>query len=209
MTIDLQPAALQVAPHLEHFLAPWCAALRLLNDGVEKEHAFQGLCSTVRHNPQVIMRRQTLAAFLTYTHLSQAEIGKPPPGICAKPFVQAAWGRLLYRHAISGPLSSFNPPAVCVNPQAAAASFKSIVEAVLSWQTLHNEALAGDILQILNLHKVSPESGRTASRAHQLNPHTHPLHVVLSTHTARLRRCATAGAKSAAINTIPAHLQKG
>lgn len=38
--------------------------------------------------------------------------------------------------------------------QAAAASFKSIVEAVLSWQTLHNEALAADILQILNLHKV-------------------------------------------------------
>lgn len=44
---------LQVAPHLEHFLAPWCGALRLLNDGVEKEHAFQGLCCAMRHNPQV------------------------------------------------------------------------------------------------------------------------------------------------------------
>lgn len=43
----------QVAPHLEHFLAPWCGTLRLLNDGVEKEHAFQGLCQLVRQNPQV------------------------------------------------------------------------------------------------------------------------------------------------------------
>lgn len=60
----------------------------------------------------------------------------------------------------------------CVERQAAAASFKSIVEAVLSWQTLHNEALAADILQILNLHKVSPKSGSTASRTHQLNPDT-------------------------------------
>ncbi len=38
--------------------------------------------------------------------------------------------------------------------QASQASFKSIVEAVLSWQTLHNEGLAADILQMLNLHKV-------------------------------------------------------
>jgi hypothetical protein len=49
-------------------------------------------------------------------------------------------------------------PGVPVKLQAAAASFKSIVEAVLSWQTLHNEALAADILQILNLHKVSAET---------------------------------------------------
>lgn len=82
----------QVAPHLEHFLVPWCAALRLLKDGVEKEHAFQGLCATIRHHPQ-----------------------------------------------------------------AAAGLFKSITEAVLSWQTLHNNSLAADILQILRAHKADME----------------------------------------------------
>lgn len=82
----------QVAPHLEHFLMPWCAALRLLNDGIEKEHGFQGLCAAIRHNPQ-----------------------------------------------------------------AAAGYFKSITEAVLSWQTLHNNGLAADIIQILQAHKADLE----------------------------------------------------
>ena len=42
-----------VSPHLEHFIGPWCAALRHLQDGIEKEHAFLGLCDVVRLNPQV------------------------------------------------------------------------------------------------------------------------------------------------------------
>mmetsp|Transcript_18691 Transcript_18691/g.56506 ORF Transcript_18691/g.56506 Transcript_18691/m.56506 type:complete len:924 (-) Transcript_18691:2081-4852(-) len=96
----------QVAPHLEHFLAPWCGTLRLLNDGVEKEHAFQGLCQLVRQNPQ-----------------------------------------------------------------AAAGSFKSIVEAVMSWQTLHNDALAADILQILRAHQAElEERGQWATYLATLSP---------------------------------------
>jgi transportin-1 len=39
------PAAL--APHMGHFLAPWCAALQSVRDEVEKEDAFRGLCRLV------------------------------------------------------------------------------------------------------------------------------------------------------------------
>ncbi|KAH7437693.1 hypothetical protein KP509_05G084400 [Ceratopteris richardii] len=35
----------QVAPHLEHFMQPWCRALRQIRDDIEKEDAFQGLCA--------------------------------------------------------------------------------------------------------------------------------------------------------------------
>ena len=67
----------QVAPHLEHFLAPWCSALRLLNDGVEKEHAFQGLCCTVRHNPQVrsCLQLHCCAAAVLIWNVSQPSKG--------------------------------------------------------------------------------------------------------------------------------------
>lgn len=85
----------QVAPHLEHFLAPWCAALRLLNDGVEKEHAFQGLCCTVRHNPQVralflrLVKHQRIMPLSKETAKEHAFQGlcctvrHNPPGACS------------------------------------------------------------------------------------------------------------------------------
>eukprot|EP00898_Chlorokybus_atmophyticus_P008623 jgi/Chlat1/8762/Chrsp90S08112 len=41
----------QVAPHLEHFMVPWCQALRTIRDDIEKEHAFYGLCAMVSVNP--------------------------------------------------------------------------------------------------------------------------------------------------------------
>ncbi|KAK9804853.1 hypothetical protein WJX72_008726 [[Myrmecia] bisecta] len=41
-----------IAPHLQHFVGVWCAALRLVRDDVEKEHAFMGLTSMLRINPQ-------------------------------------------------------------------------------------------------------------------------------------------------------------
>jgi transportin-1 len=44
------PAA--IAPHLRHFLGPWCAALRTIRDDVEKEHAFHGLFAMLQINPQ-------------------------------------------------------------------------------------------------------------------------------------------------------------
>ncbi|KAJ7531194.1 hypothetical protein O6H91_14G035800 [Diphasiastrum complanatum] len=40
-----------VAPHMDHFMKPWCAALRTIRDDVEKEDAFRGLCAMVRVNP--------------------------------------------------------------------------------------------------------------------------------------------------------------
>lgn len=40
-----------VAPHADAFLAPWCAALRNIRDGTEKEQAFSGLCAVVKSNP--------------------------------------------------------------------------------------------------------------------------------------------------------------
>ncbi|KAL4199668.1 hypothetical protein AMTRI_Chr03g52360 [Amborella trichopoda] len=40
-----------VAPHMEHFMQPWCAALCMIRDDVEKEDAFRGLCAMVRVNP--------------------------------------------------------------------------------------------------------------------------------------------------------------
>ena len=42
-----------VAPHLEHYIGPWCAALRSVRDDVEKEHAFLGLAALLRINPLV------------------------------------------------------------------------------------------------------------------------------------------------------------
>lgn len=42
------PAAL--APHLGHFLSPWCSALKGVRDEVEKEDAFRGLCRLVPLN---------------------------------------------------------------------------------------------------------------------------------------------------------------
>jgi transportin-1 len=42
------PGAL--APHLAHFLSPWCGALRGVRDEVEKEDAFRGLCRLVPLN---------------------------------------------------------------------------------------------------------------------------------------------------------------
>ncbi|CAK9221083.1 unnamed protein product [Sphagnum troendelagicum] len=40
-----------VAPHMDHFMQPWCYALRTIRDDVEKEDAFRGLCAMVRLNP--------------------------------------------------------------------------------------------------------------------------------------------------------------
>ncbi|KAH8942177.1 hypothetical protein BDL97_14G084900 [Sphagnum fallax] len=40
-----------VAPHMDHFMQPWCYALRMIRDDVEKEDAFRGLCAMVRLNP--------------------------------------------------------------------------------------------------------------------------------------------------------------
>ena len=44
----------QIAPHLAHFVGPWCSALRSIRDDVEKEHAFSGLCALLRANPEVL-----------------------------------------------------------------------------------------------------------------------------------------------------------
>ncbi|GAX84819.1 hypothetical protein CEUSTIGMA_g12240.t1 [Chlamydomonas eustigma] len=46
----------QVAPHLPHFCAQWCGALRNIRDDKEKEDAFFGLCSVIRLNPEPAMR---------------------------------------------------------------------------------------------------------------------------------------------------------
>lgn len=40
-----------VAPHMEHFMQSWCAALCMIRDDFEKEDAFRGLCAMVRANP--------------------------------------------------------------------------------------------------------------------------------------------------------------
>ncbi|PNH11707.1 Transportin-1 [Tetrabaena socialis] len=45
----------QLAPHLAHFVAQWCAQLRNIRDGTEKEHAFLGLCRLVRMNPEAAL----------------------------------------------------------------------------------------------------------------------------------------------------------
>ena len=45
-----------IAPHLEHFTAPWCNALRTVRDDVEKEHAFLGLAALLRLNAAVSTR---------------------------------------------------------------------------------------------------------------------------------------------------------
>eukprot|EP00798_Chlamydomonas_sp_ICE-L_P031863 gene31863-7069_t len=44
-----------IAPHLVHFCAVWCQALRSVRDDVEKEHAFMGLCALIRLNPEAAL----------------------------------------------------------------------------------------------------------------------------------------------------------
>ena len=105
-----------------------------------------------------------------------------------------------------------HPHAVFLDPQAAAASFKSIVEAVLSWQTLHNEALAADILQILNLHKVPKGLGFAEAppehSSQSLHPHAHCMFSWPTTQFAlqTVRRCCDALRCS---GHLFAHLQEG
>ncbi|KAK9676388.1 hypothetical protein RND81_11G073800 [Saponaria officinalis] len=40
-----------VSPHMEHFMQPWCNALAMIRDDIEKEDAFRGLCAMVKMNP--------------------------------------------------------------------------------------------------------------------------------------------------------------
>ncbi|KAJ8530306.1 hypothetical protein K7X08_037141 [Anisodus acutangulus] len=40
-----------VSPHMEHFLQPWCFALSMIRDDIEKEDTFRGLCAMVKANP--------------------------------------------------------------------------------------------------------------------------------------------------------------
>ncbi|CAF2129261.1 unnamed protein product [Brassica napus] len=40
-----------VAPHMEHFMKPWCLALSMVRDDIEKEESFRGLCAVVKVNP--------------------------------------------------------------------------------------------------------------------------------------------------------------
>ncbi|GMG98868.1 hypothetical protein Nepgr_000708 [Nepenthes gracilis] len=40
-----------VSPHMDHFMQPWCNALAMIRDDIEKEDAFRGLCAAVRTNP--------------------------------------------------------------------------------------------------------------------------------------------------------------
>ena len=40
-----------LAPHLDHFMTPWCYGLCRISDNVEKEHAFSGLFKLIRLNP--------------------------------------------------------------------------------------------------------------------------------------------------------------
>lgn len=40
-----------VSPHMEHFVQPWCSALSMIRDDIEKEDAFRGLCAMVKMNP--------------------------------------------------------------------------------------------------------------------------------------------------------------
>ncbi|KAI4374895.1 hypothetical protein MLD38_012834 [Melastoma candidum] len=40
-----------VSSHMEHFMQPWCIALSMIRDDVEKEDSFRGLCAIVRANP--------------------------------------------------------------------------------------------------------------------------------------------------------------
>ena len=63
------PAAL--APHLAHFVAPWCAALRTVTDNVEKEDAFRGLCRLAPLNAEAGWAAfpQLAAAFASWRHV--------------------------------------------------------------------------------------------------------------------------------------------
>ncbi|OAY80367.1 Transportin-1, partial [Ananas comosus] len=60
-----------VAPHMEHFVQPWCNALCMIRDDYEKEDAFRGLCAMIRANPKGAM---TSLAFICKATASWQEI---------------------------------------------------------------------------------------------------------------------------------------
>jgi transportin-1 len=41
----------ELASALQNIAPTWCVAMRRLRDGVEKEHAFKGLCELIKVNP--------------------------------------------------------------------------------------------------------------------------------------------------------------
>ena len=43
-----------LAPHLDHFITPWCYGLCRISDNIEKEHAFSGLFRLIRLNPATL-----------------------------------------------------------------------------------------------------------------------------------------------------------
>ncbi|CAO2821247.1 unnamed protein product [Amaranthus hypochondriacus] len=44
-----------VSPHMELFMQPWCKALAMIRDDIEKEDAFRGLCAVVKKNPNAAL----------------------------------------------------------------------------------------------------------------------------------------------------------
>jgi len=62
------------APHLEHFIKPWCMALRSIRDDIEKDHAFQGLCRMLRINPRAPLMHmaELFDAFASWTQPPEA-----------------------------------------------------------------------------------------------------------------------------------------
>ena len=111
------------APHLEHFIKPWCMALRSIRDDIEKDHAFQGLCRMLRINPRAPLTHmaELFDAFASWTQ---------PPEVCSlrARVVRASCARLLRALAahlcilctpVSMPPHLRTLPFVCMPPDLA------------------------------------------------------------------------------------------
>ncbi|XP_021741632.1 transportin-1-like [Chenopodium quinoa] len=63
-----------VSPYMEHFMQPWCSALAMIRDDIEKEDAFRGLCAMVKMNPTAAL---SSLPFLVKAIVSWHEIKSP------------------------------------------------------------------------------------------------------------------------------------
>ena len=172
-----------MAPHLEHYIGPWCAALRSVRDDVEKEHAFLGLAALLRINPLVstawpaycVQRACQPGALLRQGHRWPLQPGMPLgalrlPSACKK-------HKSVTEHSRCWPLlllcacTGSGTPIACRLPhtfqachgawglrpaacaQGALKGWVPLCEALVSWHIIRCDGLRHDLIQLMQAFK--------------------------------------------------------
>lgn len=150
-----------IAPHLEHFITPWCTALRTVRDDVEKEHAFLGLAALLRMNALVC----TFFVCLPLVCCMHRSYGLP---MCVLMLASVAFYcrpgmlRLLKTQCpqMTAPMHtalilllarSSKWIQCCV--QGALSGFVPLCEAIASWHIIRCDGLRHELIQLMQLYR--------------------------------------------------------